>query len=51
MPAAEIIIYLEAELAEAYEMHDETKGNDAQQALAYLIKAYTIKQLLDEIKR
>lgn len=48
--AAEIIAYLESELSEAYEMHDAAKGKDAAQALAYLLKATTILQLLEEIK-
>lgn len=48
--AEEIIAYLEAELAEAYELHDAAKGKDAAQALAYMIKATTILQLLEEIK-
>lgn len=48
--AEEIIALLEIELAEAYEMHDEAKGKDAAQAFAFLIKASTIEQLLDEIK-
>lgn len=47
--AEEIIAYLEAELAEAYEMHDRAKGKDAAQAFAYLLKATTILQLLEEI--
>ena len=46
----EVITYLEAELAEAYEMHDQAKGKDAAQALAFMLKASTIAQLLDEIK-
>ena len=48
--AGEIIVYLEAALAEAYEMHDAAKGKDAAQAFAYLVKATTISELLDEIK-
>jgi hypothetical protein len=48
--AEEIIAYMEAELAEAYEMHDAAKGKDAAQALAYMLKATTILQLLEEIK-
>lgn len=47
----EVIRYLEAELAEAYEMHDAAKGKEAAQALAFLIKATTIEHLLDEIKQ
>ena len=46
----EIIALLEGELAEAYELHEQARGKDATQALAYLIKATTIEQLLDEIK-
>jgi hypothetical protein len=46
----EIIEYLEMELAEAYELHDQAKGKDASQAFAYLLKATTILQLLEEIK-
>lgn len=49
--SAEIIEYLEAELAEAYEMHDQAKGKDAAQAFAYLLKATTILHLLEEIKQ
>ena len=46
----EIIALLEAELAEAYELHDEAKGKDAAQAYAFLMKATVILQLLEEIK-
>ena len=49
--AEEIIAFLEGELAEAYEMHDQAKGKDAAQAFAFLLKATTIEQLLDEIKQ
>lgn len=48
--AEEIISYLQAELDEAIEMHDNAKGKDPGQALAYMLKAYTISELLDEIK-
>ena len=49
--AEQIISYLEAELDEAIEMHDEAKANkDMAQAHATLLKAYTISELLDEIK-
>ena len=48
--AEEIIAMLETELAEAYELHDQAKGKDAAQALAFILKATTIEQLLDEIK-
>ena len=49
--AEEIIAYLEAELAEAYELHDKAKGKDAQEALFYILKATTITHLLEEIKQ
>lgn len=48
--AAEIIEYLEAELAEACELHDQAKGKDAQKAFYYIMKATTITHLLEEIK-
>ena len=48
--AEEIIAHLEAELAEAYELHDKAKGKDAQEALFYLLKATTITHILEEIK-
>ena len=48
--AEKIIAYLEAELAEAYELHDQAKGKDAQEALFYILKATTITHLLEEIK-
>ena len=48
--ADEIIAYLEMELAEAYEMHDAARGKDAARAFAFLVKATTIEQLLDELK-
>lgn len=46
--AEEIIAYLEAQLNEAIEMHDKTK--DPAQRLTFMLKAYTISELLDEIK-
>lgn len=49
--AEEIIAYLEAELAEANEAHEQAKGNNAQEALFYLVKANTITHLLEEIKK
>lgn len=49
--AEEIIAYLEAELAEAFEMHDWAKGKDAQEALFYIMKATAITHLLEEIKQ
>ena len=48
--AEEIISYLEAELDEAIELHDEAKGKDMAQTHATLIKAYIISELLDNIK-
>lgn len=48
--AEEIITLLESELTEAYELHDQAKGKDAQKALFYLLKATTIEHLLDEIR-
>lgn len=49
--AEEIIAYLEAVLDEAIELHEEAKEKkDMAQAHANLIKAYTISELLDEIK-
>lgn len=51
MTAEEIIAYLEAELNEAIEQHDAAKeSKDMAQAHATLLKAYTISELLDEIK-
>ena len=46
--AEEIIAYLEAEMNEAIEIHDNSK--DATQRYAMMLKAYTISELLDEIK-
>lgn len=48
--AEEIIAYLEAELKDAIDKHDEAQGKDAAQKYAYLLKAYTISELLDVIK-
>ncbi len=46
-----IILYLEAELADAYSLYDEYKGKEASKAFACIMKATTIEQLLDEIKQ
>ena len=46
--AEEIIAYLEAQLSEAIEIHDSSK--DPAQRLATMLKAYTISEILDEIK-
>lgn len=47
--AKEIISYIEAEINEAYELHDEAKGKDAAMAFAQLMKITTLTQLLEEI--
>ena len=46
--AAEIIAYLETELSEAINLHDE--ATDKAQRLSLMLKAYTISELLEEIK-
>lgn len=46
--AEEIIAYLEAEMNEAIEIHDNSK--DATQRYAMMLKAYTISELLENIK-
>ena len=48
--AEEIIGYLQAELADAYESHDQARGKDAQEALFYMIKATIITHILEDIK-
>ena len=48
MTAEEIIAYLQAQLDEAIETHDAT--TDKTQRLALMLKAYTISELLDNIK-
>ena len=50
MTAEQIIAYLEMELADAYEQHDEAKGVDAREALVHLIRATTILNILEAIK-
>ena len=45
----EVIAYLEAELAESHEMHDQAQ--DKHERLLHLIKAATIESILEEIKR
>ena len=47
--AEEILIYLERELLEAHEQHDQFKGQDAQQAYVHLIRAATIQNLIEGI--
>ena len=46
--AEEIIAYLQAQLDESIELHDA--ATDKAQRLALMLKAYTISELLDEIK-
>ena len=46
--AAEIIAYLESEMSEAIEIHDAS--TDPAQRYAMMLKAYTISELLEEIK-
>ena len=43
-----IIAYLESELNEAIELHDES--TDPTQRLSLMLKAYTISELLENIK-
>lgn len=47
--AEEVIAYLESALNEAIEMHDA--ATDKAQRLSLMLKAYTISELLDEIKQ
>ena len=47
--AEQIIAYLQTELAEAHELHDQAQGKDAQKALFYILKATFIMHLLEEI--
>jgi uncharacterized tellurite resistance protein B-like protein len=46
--AEEIIAYLEAEMNEAIDLHDQATDNA--QRLSLMLKAYTISELLDVIK-
>lgn len=46
----EIITYMEAELAEAYEQYDAIKGKDARAAMYQMNKISVILNLLEEIK-
>ena len=46
--AEEIIAFLEIEMKEAHEAHDQAQ--DRQERLFHLIKASTIEYLLEEIK-
>ena len=47
--AEEIIAYLETELSKAIKMHEQAKGNNAQETLIYLIRLNTIMSLLENI--
>lgn len=47
--AEQIISYIEAEIAEAHELHDQARGKDAAQAFACLMKITTLTQLLEDI--
>ena len=47
--AEEIIVYLQAQMDESIDLHDA--ATDKAQRLAMMLKAYTISELLDEIKR
>lgn len=49
--AEQIIDYLELELADAYEQHDLANGVDRQQALLHLIRATTILNILEAIRK
>lgn len=49
--AEEIIAYLEAQLEEAYKVHNETKRvADKAKAYASLVKIVMLEEILEEIK-
>ena len=48
MTAEEIIAYLESEMNDAIEIHDDS--TDTAQRFAMMLKAYTISELLENIK-
>ena len=48
MTAQEIIALLQAEMDEAIEIHDNS--TDTAQRFAMMLKAYTISELLEQIK-
>jgi len=50
MTAKEIIAYMELAMKEAFELYDEAKGKDAEEAYFHQIVAMTIKHLLEEIQ-
>ena len=47
----QVITYLEMELTDAYEMYDDAKGVDARAALVHLIRATTILNILEAIRK
>ena len=47
----QIITYLEMELTDAYEMYDDAKGIDQREALVHLIRATTILNILEAIRK
>lgn len=47
--AEQIIAYLEQEKEKAYAIHKEAEGKDTQKALAHIMKAITIQNLLEGI--
>lgn len=46
----EIIVYMELELTEAYELYDQTKGKDVRAAQYHMTKICVILDLLEAIK-
>ena len=48
--AQEIMAYLELAMKEAFELHDQAKGKDAEEAYFHLIVGTTIQHLIEEIK-
>lgn len=46
----EILVYLELELADAYEQYDSIKGKDARAAQYHMTKIGVLLELLEAIK-
>lgn len=46
----QIITYLEMEMVDAYEMHEEARLNESKDALLHLIRATTLLQVLEYIQ-
>jgi hypothetical protein len=46
----EVILYLQLELADAYEQYDEAKGKDSQLAMHHMVRAIVILDLLEAIR-